>query len=442
MTRPVAPLPIDPEMESSITTTEHDGHAVHSTHEDQIDLNVVPPRPIWVISAAVLVIGLLMILLLVGLIPRQRDAKVLDANAYAAVNAPIPVYTVKPRRAEDVMKISMPGNLRPWQEVSIFARTTGYLKRFVVDISEQVKVGQLMAEIETPEVDQQLRQAQAALLQTRAAVNKSISDRDLANVTYQRYLALFGSHSVTPQDVDQKKSDLAVAEANLESAKANVAAAEANVARLAQMQQFEKVYAPFSGVVTGRAYDVGALILADPTATDVKPMFKIAENDVLRVFVNVPQSSALEIHKGMEVNFSAREVPGRQFTGIVMGTTNYLDPLNRSLLTEVKVQNVKRPDGEFYLLPGMYVTVDFVVKRDKPPLVVPGPALINNSDGTQIAIVRDGKVHFVKVGLGEDFGKEVEIVSGLEGDEQIIATPGERIVEGAAVTPQTPSTQP
>jgi RND family efflux transporter MFP subunit len=401
---------------------------------DQIDLDVPPAKPIWVITAAVIGIVLLLSLLFIGLIPRQRDANALDASALAAMNAPVPVNVILPRRAQEVMKISMPANLRPWQEVSIFSRTTGYLKKFYVDISEHVTAGQLMAEIDTPEVDQQLKQAQAALLQTQAAVNRAISDRDLAQVTYERYQQLAASHSATAQDVDTKKSTLAVDEANLQSAKANVAAAEANVQRLLQMQSFEKVVAPFSGVISGRGYDVGSLILADPTNVDsMKPMFKIAQNDVLRVFVNVPQSSALTIRKGMQVDVTARELPGQTFVGTVMGTTNYLDQTNRSLLTEVKVLNVKGADGEFALLPGMYVTVNFVVKRGTPPLVIPSPALVTNSDGTQVAIVQNGQAHFVKVVLGQDFGNEVEVVEGLKGDERIIANPGERIVEGVAV---------
>jgi len=186
-------------------------------------------------------------------------------------------------------------------------------------------------------------------------------------------------------------------------------------------------------VVTGRGYDVGSLITANPTAADTRPLFKIAQNDVLRAFVNVPQSTALQIRKGMKVKVTARERSGRVFEGVVMGTTNYLDPTNRTLLTEVKVPNVKETDGGFALLPGMFVQVSFEVNRDTPPLLVPAPALVNNADGTQVATVKDGVVHFHRVTLGQDFGNEVEVVEGLSGDELVIANPGERTVEGAAV---------
>jgi RND family efflux transporter MFP subunit len=331
------------------------------------------------------------------------------------------------------VQITIPGTLRPWQEVSIYARTAGYLKKFYVDISNQVESGQLLAEIDTPEVNQELRQAQAALLQTQAAVTKATADRDLAKVTWGRYQQLTAPNYVSQQEADEKQAALHVAESALESANANVAAAEANVQKLTEMQSFQKVYAPFAGVITGRGYDVGSLIIANPTATDVKPMYKIAENDVLRAFVNVPQSASLQIVKGMDVKVTVRERPGRTFAGKVMGTTNYLDPANRSLLTEVKVTNVREPGGEFALLPGMYVQVSFDVKRTTPPLVVPGPAIVSDAQGTQVAVLRDGAAHFQKVTLGQDYGKEVEIVEGLTGDEQVITNPGERIVEGTVV---------
>lgn len=392
---------------------------------------VAPPRTGWLIFGAIAIVVVLAGLLLVGLIPRERTGKEINARAQDALTAAVLVNTVKPTRASPVTEVALPANLRPWQEVSIFARTTGYLKQFMVDISEQVKVGQVMAIIDAPEVDQQLKQAEAALEQAKAAVFKAQSDLGLAQVTYQRYEKLSQTNSVTAQDLDTTKAAMVADQANVKAAEANVGAAEANVQRLTQMVSFQKIIAPFSGVVTGRVYDVGALINADPTTIDIQPMFKIAENDVLRVFVNVPQSSALEIRKGMQVKVTAREVPGKTFTGTVMGTTNYLNQANRSLLTEVKVTNEMGADGSFVLLPGMYVAVNLEVHRNSPPLVIPAPALINNADGTQVAVVRDGKVHFVKVVVGQDFGQTIEITEGLTGDEQIIATPGERIVEGA-----------
>jgi len=403
------------------------------TDHDEIDLNVPEPRPFWVVIAGVVAIVALAALLLTGLIPRHRQAKELEADAAAAQNAPIQVEAVAPKRAAPVLNVAIPGTLRPWQEVSMFARTSGYLKKYYVDISNSVEAGQLLAEVDTPEIDQELRQAEANVLQTRAAVTKAIADRDLAKATWERYQQLVTSNFLSKQEAEEKQSALNAAEATVQAVQANVAAAEASVRRLTELQQFQKVSAPFAGVVTGRGYDVGSLITANPTAADTRPLFKIAQNDVLRAFVNVPQSTALQIRKGMKVKVTARERSGRVFEGVVMGTTNYLDPTNRTLLTEVKVPNVKETDGGFALLPGMFVQVSFEVNRDTPPLLVPAPALVNNAEGTQVATVKDGIVHFHRVTLGQDFGNEVEVVEGLVGDELVIANPGERTVEGATV---------
>ena len=426
----------------SATPKGHSAGPAHTDHEE-IDLNVTKPGKASVLIAAVVSVVLLGVLLITGLIPRLHQTKELASDAAGQENAAINVNVARPRRAPVEVNIVIPGNLRPWQEVSIFSRTTGYLKKYYVDISEHVEAGQLMADIDSPEIDQELGQNQAALLQAKTAVSKAMTDRDLARVTLNRFVSLKESHSVSLQDLDEKQAALAAAESNLESTKANVAAAEANVRRMTEMKRFERVMAPFSGVCTGRAYDVGSLILANPTATDIKPMFKIAQNDVLRAFVNVPQSAALQIKKGMEAKITVHERPGQIYVGKVMGTTNYLDPMSRSLLTEVKVPNPKEPDGSFSLLPGMYVQVSFTISRDTPPLMVPAPALVTNADGTQLAVLQDGMAHFKKVTLGQDYGTEVEIVSGLAGDEQIIANPGERVVEGATVHPvNTPSAQP
>jgi RND family efflux transporter MFP subunit len=410
----------------------HDGQP-HDAGHDEIDLNVREPRPLWVILAGVLAVAALAALLLTGLIPRHRQAKELEADAEAATGAPVQVEVAAPKRAAPVLNVALPGTLRPWQEVSIFARTSGYLKKYYVDISNSVEPGQLLAEIETPETDQELRQAEAAVLQTKAAVTKAVADRDLAKTTWERYRQLVSSNFLSQQEAAEKEAALNAAEATLQSVQANVAAAEANVRRFTELQQFQKVSAPFGGVVTGRGYDVGSLITANPTAADTRPLFKIAANDVLRAFVNVPQSTALQIRKGMKVKVTARERAGRVFEGYVMGTTNYLDPANRSLLTQIKVPNVKEADGSFALLPGMFVQVSLEVNRDAPPLLIPAPALVNNSDGMRVATVKDGLVRFRPVTLGQDFGNEVEVLEGLAGDELVIANPGERTVEGAAV---------
>jgi RND family efflux transporter MFP subunit len=405
------------------------GHADgHAPEHDRVDLDIPHARKGWLIAAVVAAVVIMAIMLAVGLLPRLHQNAELAADAQAAQNAAVPVTAVTPRRSSETLDVRLPGSMRPWQEVSIFARTTGYLKKYYVDISNQVTVGQLMANIDSPEVDQQLRASEASLQQMQAAAAKAKTDLGFAEATWKRYESLKGTSGVTQQELDQFQSNFNSAQSALRSAEANVAAAEADVKRLTELQGFEKVIAPFSGVVTGRAFDVGALILANPTSVDTLPMFKIAENDVLRVFVNVPQTYALTIQKGMEVKVAARERPGREFTGIVMGTTNYLDPSARSLLTEVKV-----PNPDFALLPGMYVEAVFHVTRDRPPLIIPAPALVSGADGNQVAVIKDGKIHFQNVKLGVDYGSDVEIVEGLQGNEQIVGNPGERTIENASV---------
>lgn len=400
------------------------GHAEH----DEIDLNVPHPPSKWIAVVGVVSALLLAVLFVVGLLPRLRGNANLAEEARAAMDAPVPVNVVAPRVADKTMDVLLPGTLRPWQEVSIYSRSSGYLKGFYVDISNQVKAGQLMARISTPEVDQQLEAAKATLKLQQAAAAKAKTDLDFAALTDQRYESLRGTSGVTQQELDQYKAQLNSATAGYNQAMAQVGVAEANVRQLTEMQSFERIEAPFGGVVTGRAYDVGAYIMANPTASDITPMFKIAQNDVLRAFINVPQSYALDVSKGMKVTVTARERPGREYVGTVLGTTNYLDPMARSLLTEVRLEN---PD--LSLLPGMFVDARFHVVRDKPPLLIPAPALVVNAEGKQVGVVQDGKVHFKQVTLGVDYGNDVEIVSGLESDDQVIGNPGEKTAEGVAV---------
>src|SRR6476469_1207527 len=221
------------------------------TDHDEIDLNVPEPRPFWVVIAGVVAIVALAALLLTGLIPRHHQAKELEADAAAASNAPIQVEAVAPKRAAPVLSVALPGTLRPWQEVSMFARTSGYLRKYYVDISNSVEAGQLLAEIDTPETDQELRQAEANVLQTKAAVTKAVADRDLAKATWERYQQLVSTNFLSKQEAEEKQAAFNAAEATLQAVQANVAAAEASVRRLTELQQFQKVSAPFAGVVTG-----------------------------------------------------------------------------------------------------------------------------------------------------------------------------------------------
>ena len=404
------------------------GHSTPKGDHDRIDLNVPKPTSGKLITVSIAGALLLAVLLAVGLLPRLHNNKQLAVDAAAALNAPVPVNVVTARRADTTMKVLLPATLRPWQEASLYSRSSGFLKTLHVDINDRVKPPEVMAEISTPEVDKQLNAAQATLALQVAAARKAQTDLDFATKTNDRYQSLKATSGVTQVELDQYEANYNSAVAVLNQAKAQIDVAKANVEQLTVLQSFEKIVAPFPGIVTGRAYDVGAFIIANPTTADIPPLFKLAKVDVIRAFIQVPQNYALTVKQHQKVTITAREVPEREFIGEVLGTTNYLDPAARSLLTEVRIEN-----ADMALLPGMFCQATFEVKRDKPPLVIPAPALVINNEGKQVAIVKDGKVHFTPVTLGVDFGNEIEIASGLKGDEQIIGNPGERTVEDAPV---------
>jgi RND family efflux transporter MFP subunit len=350
--------------------------------------------------------------------------------------------------------LELPGNIQAITEAPILARADGYLKSRMVDIGDRVRAGQPLAEIEAPELDQQLRQAraslqqgQAALEQAQAALEQALanyeqgkSNLELARVTAQRWGDLGKAGIVSRQDNDQAQAQyqaqtsnvLALEKAitaqrsNVAAARANVTAAEANVARLDEIQSYRVVKAPFDGVITLRNVDVGALVTTGTTL-----LFRVAQTGTLRAYVNVPQTNASSIRVGQPAQLSASNLPGRHFRGTVARTASALDPTSRTLLVEVDVPN---PEGA--LFPGMYAQVDFNSARTNPPLLVGGDALIVRADGTQVAVVRpDHTVHLQKIVVGRDLGAQLEVLSGLQVGDTIIANPGDVAREGAKVEP-------
>lgn len=410
----------------------------HNT-EGPVDEKSLPrPSRLWLIGLAAGLLVALAILFAFGLIPRLHRNAELKADAASAADAAVPVSLATPRLADATTSVALPGTLRPWREVSIYARTTGYLKQWHADISNHVVAGQLLAEIDAPEVDHQLLEAKSNLQQMKAAKAKAEADLTLARNTAERFEKLVSRpseagapgpiDSVTKQELDEKRAARDAAQSSVEAAAANIEAAEANVKRLTDLQSFEKVTAPFAGVITSRPYDTGAYISAGGTG-GAREIYRIAQNDTLRAFVNVPQSIALSIEKGQDVSVEAKERPGRSFVGKVMGTTNYLDQASRSLLTEVKL-----PNSDAALLPGMYVQATFTITRDRPPLVIPASSLIITPEGTHVAIVKDDHAaHYQRVELGLDFGKEVEVLTGLNAADRIVTNPGERLADGVRV---------
>src|SRR5438309_8357731 len=358
-----------------------------------------------------------------GLILRHR----LRAGAEAVQSRLPMVSTGSPRRAAEVLEVPLPGSMEAILETGIWARTDGYLEARYVDIGDRVRKGQLLAEIDTPEVDQQLMQAIATMSQDKANVVKVEADLALARTTLQRYVAA-GPGTVSKQQIDERTSAVTDAEKVVDAARATVNADEANVHRLVDLQSFQKVYAPFDGVITARNVDPGSLISAGST-TGTRELFVLAQVDVLRIFVYVPQSYAPDIRAGQSADVSVRELPGRVFQGTVTRTAGAIDPTSRTLLTEVQVPNPER-----LLLSGSYATVRFKVQRAEPPLVVPQSALLIDANGVRVALVdADGTLHYRPIQIGRDYGNDAEVLSGLETTDVVATGISANIAEGSRV---------
>jgi RND family efflux transporter MFP subunit len=322
------------------------------------------------------------------------------------------VAVVKPEAGAPQEEITLPGTMQAFTDAPIYARTNGYLKRWHTDIGARVKTGQLLAEIDTPELDQQLQQA-------RADLGTAEANQHLAQTTAERYRDLIKSDSVAQQDLDN-------ANGNLEARIAAVESARANVRRLEQLQAFRRIEAPFDGVVTARNTDVGALIDSGSTARE---LFHVAAVKTLRVFINVPEVYSRAAEEGLKADLTLKEFPGRRFTGTLVRTSKAIDVASRTLLTEVDIDNSK---GD--LLPGSYAEVHIRLPSAASTLKLPVDALIFKTDGLQVALLDEhDRVALVAVTAGRDFGESVEIVSGLKGNERVIANPPDSLTAGQTV---------
>ncbi|WZO96619.1 efflux RND transporter periplasmic adaptor subunit [Isosphaeraceae bacterium EP7] len=367
-------------------------------------------------------------LLAAGIFPRIRQEAELHAGSVEVATSLPRVRAVQPKRVTGTSEMILPGDVTAFSETSLFARTNGYLRRYLVDIGDNVKAGQLLAEIETPELDQELLVAKATVDQFDAERLLASAKEDLARVSRNRNLSLFNRNAATRQEVDDGDAALKVAEAAVKAADAAADAKRAAVNRLESLQSFQKILAPFDGVVTARNVNQGDLIDQNG-ATGGRELFKLVNVDTLRIFVYVPQLEAPEIHNGQEAQLLVREFPDRAFVGKVVRTAGAIDPASRTLLTEVQIDN-----GNKLLYAGMYVKVRFQLKRARQPLTVPATVLSVNADGTRVASVgNDGEIHYLKIELGRDMGQDVEVLSGLVGDESLILNPIESLSEGRKV---------
>jgi RND family efflux transporter MFP subunit len=360
---------------------------------------------------ALIALGLAVILAVWGIASRLIARTALEREAASAAIAT--VATVKPIQGPASDKLVLPGTVQAYYEAPIYARTSGYLSVWHTDIGTSVKKGQLLAEIETPEVDQQLRQAQADLATAQA-------NYELARTTNERWQGLLASQSVSQQDADQRAGDAAAKAAARRSA-------AANLARLHELESFKRVVAPFEGVVTQRNTDVGALINAGQSPGSA--LFRVADTHRLRIYVSVPQPYAAAVQPGLTARLEFADRPGKSYTAAVASTARALDASSRTLQVELQIDNAK---GE--LLPGSYAQVYFNLAAGADTLRIPVNAVLFRSQGLEVAVLdADHRVHLKTITQGRDFGTEIEVLSGVTAADTLVLNPPDSISEGAQV---------
>lgn len=396
-------------------------------------------------AAALWILAIVTVLVLAGAffagyLPEisRQTALAKEAKDDAAAVPPVNVFEVEQAPAKS--QLVLPGNMQAVTEAPILARASGYIVKRYVDIGDRVKEGQLLAEIEAPELDQQVQQAKSGVDQAKSSLEQAAANlqqaktnSEMARYTYERWNSLVQKGAVSRQDADTYKSTYEASEQNVQAlekavnvAKSNIGVAEANYGHFSDMQGYLKVKAPFAGVITLRNIDTGALV-SDGTTL----LFRIAQTDRLRTYVNVPQADASGVHVGQVADVKIPDLPSRTFVGTVTRTANALDPATRTLLVEVQVTNESG-----LLLPGMYSEVNFTTPRAEPPMLIRGDNLVVRAAGSFVVVVgSDNVAHFRKVELGRDYGDLMEVLSGLKKGERVAISPGDAIRENAKVNP-------
>lgn len=397
------------------------------------DLGAAPPvrpmegRRLAIIGGGILV-GLL-VLFLVTIVPRITVQHELRAEAAGRDSAPV-VQVTTVHRAPAGSALTLPGTIQALHEGAIYARVPGYVQRWYADIGSVVRAGQVLADIDAPELEQNVQQAQSQLEQTKSALA-------LAKADLERWRVLARDSAVTGQELDQKR-------AAYESALANSGAMEANLRRLRQTRQFTRVTAPFTGVVTARNVDIGSLITAAgatsaPVAAGGAPgvgsgmLFRIAETDTVRTYITVPEAYATSIRPGLEADLQVQGIPGRHFTGRIVRTSHSLDASSRTLLTEIDV-----PNRDFSLLPGMFAQARLQFPRVTPPLLLPSSSLVIRSSGPQVMVVEPAPggtsvIRMRSVQLARDYGSTVEIADGVSDGMTVVLNPSTELIDGTKV---------
>ncbi|SAK56773.1 RND transporter MFP subunit [Caballeronia arationis] len=385
--------------------------------DDQQESRAMPsPRKRRSVFAPVLIAGVVAALLAAGILPRLHAQTALTAQTASLSMQTVSV--VAPRTAPSMQELLLPGAVTAFADAAIYARTSGYIEHWYADIGAHVKKGDVLATIQTPELD-------AQLLQARADEATAQANFDYARVTAQRWQDMLKTQSVSQQDADTKSGDMQAKRAMLQSA-------QANVRRLAELVSYEKITAPFDGVVTARNVDVGALVTAGGApglAASGGELFHVAQRDTLRVFVDVPQNDAPFISANTQAYLTVQQYPGRRFAANVARNAGAMDPTSRTLRVEVDVSN-----GDGALLPGAYAQVHLALENSRPALDLPVSALLFRPDGVTVATVDSaGRTQLKTVTIGRDFGTHVEVTTGLNASDRVIDNPGDAITSGETV---------
>jgi RND family efflux transporter MFP subunit len=400
--------------DEEIEAIQHHAKHQHPGIERPPELPPAPPRKL------LLMVGVALLVLLIAgsltVLERVSHSRVLAKET--ELNAVPTVAVVHPVAEKPDEQLALPGSLLAFKESPIYARTNGYLVRWYKDIGSRVQKGELLAQIDTPEVDQELNQG-------RAARQQILSQMELAKITSERWENLRKTDSVSAQEADQQSS-------GYQQSQANLIAADANVRRLEQLESFKNVYAPFSGVLTRRNVDPGALINAGAGGRE---LFDMAQVDVLRVYTSVPQAYAPYMKAGVKATITLQELPGQKFAGVVARTAEAIDPATRTLLTEVDVPN---KDGR--LLPGSFGQVHFAIGANVQKLTVPVNAMLFRSEGARVAVIgADHKVELRPLNIGRDYGASLEVLGGLAVSDQIVINPPDSLEDGEPVNVAQPS---
>jgi RND family efflux transporter MFP subunit len=408
--------------------------------DSQVDLRPHHASRKVMLGIFAMLAAVLLLALAIAIVPRVRLKNELAAQKEQRAATPPNVFVIEAQPSPASVNLQLTGTMAPITEAPVLAQVDGYLKTRLVDIGDRVHEGQLIAVISDPALDQQVEQAKAMLQQSestlqqaQAALDESKANAGLASITAQRWAALLKRGAVSQQANDNyqyaynaQTAAVNVAAANVAAAKDSVGSNDANLGRYLEQQSFERVTAPFAGVITQRNVDVGTLITANSTL-----LYRVAKYDVLRTYVDVPQLHAPSIKAGDSASVSVIDFPSRTFEGKVTRLSDSLNLNTRTLLTEVDVRN----DGGA-LLPGMYATVDFAIPRTVASVIVPEESMIFRAKGTMLAIVNDQHaIHFQDVVLGHDYGTSLEILSGLKAGQLVIVNPNDSAVEGVKVNP-------